>query len=223
MAQDLGLNVNADNWQYDGRSMFTAEQKQLRKQVWWICVSMDTYVHQICVCSVTNPKSIRLSAASAYMGRSTCISSDDYDTPLPDIDPKEESKPWRPTPDTRPDYPAMPSRPITTFTYSARLGECDLRIHATFAHAPNHERITAIIEGAIMSQIYPVRAVPRATLRQKVSPLEEQLTQWYIALPNFLRYDSSSSRLPPPAHILYLNIRYWAAVLLLLRTFIPKL
>lgn len=43
MAQDLGLNRNADTWQYRGRSLFSDQDKQKRKQIWYSCVMADEY------------------------------------------------------------------------------------------------------------------------------------------------------------------------------------
>lgn len=43
MAQDLGLNRNADKWQYRGNDLFTAQEKQMRKQLWFACVMADEY------------------------------------------------------------------------------------------------------------------------------------------------------------------------------------
>lgn len=56
MAVDLGLNRHADKWQYRGADLFNAEEKQLRKQIWFGCVIADEY-------------------SAVYMGRSssTCL------------------------------------------------------------------------------------------------------------------------------------------------------
>ena len=43
MAQDLGLNRNADKWQYRGNDLFTSQEKQMRKQLWFACVMADDY------------------------------------------------------------------------------------------------------------------------------------------------------------------------------------
>jgi hypothetical protein len=43
MAQDLGLNRNADKWQYRGTDLFTPQEKQMRKQLWFACVMADEY------------------------------------------------------------------------------------------------------------------------------------------------------------------------------------
>jgi Fungal specific transcription factor domain len=43
MAQDLGLNRNADRWQYRGNDLFNSQEKQMRKQLWFACVMADEY------------------------------------------------------------------------------------------------------------------------------------------------------------------------------------
>lgn len=43
MAQDLGLNRNADKWRYRGNDLFTPQEKQMRKQLWFACVMADEY------------------------------------------------------------------------------------------------------------------------------------------------------------------------------------
>jgi hypothetical protein len=40
-AEDLGLNRDSDKWKYDGRDIFTPDEQQLRKLVWWGCFTGD--------------------------------------------------------------------------------------------------------------------------------------------------------------------------------------
>jgi hypothetical protein len=71
MAQDLGLNRAADNWQFSGRKMFSDQENQERKQIWWACCIADKY-------------------SSTYMGRPICIGENDFDTLLPDAEEYED-------------------------------------------------------------------------------------------------------------------------------------
>ncbi|KAI6047865.1 fungal-specific transcription factor domain-containing protein [Pisolithus marmoratus] len=71
MAMDLGLNRSADNWQCNGKRMFSAEESQVRKQIWWTCCIADKY-------------------SSIYMGRPVCINENDYDTLFPDAEEYED-------------------------------------------------------------------------------------------------------------------------------------
>ena len=71
--------------------------------------------------------------------------------------------------------------------------------------------------GAVVTQIYPVRPLSTASKQSSLKQLESRLDQWYISLPEELRYDASSKRCTPPPTILFLHIRYWGTVLLLHR------
>lgn len=71
--------------------------------------------------------------------------------------------------------------------------------------------------GSIVTQIYPVKCTGRSSRTKSLADLESRLDQWYIDLPDSLRCDTTSKRLVPPPHILFLHIKYWAAVLLLHR------
>lgn len=71
--------------------------------------------------------------------------------------------------------------------------------------------------GSIMTRVYPILA-PAGESRQAIlSDLESRLDQWYITLPEHLRYESVGKRVAPPPQVLFLHIRYWGAVLLLYR------
>ena len=67
MAQDLGMHKNADKWSNVGKTLFSAEQLQTRRRIWYGCVVMDKYV-------------------STYIGRPVAIFENDFDTELPSID-----------------------------------------------------------------------------------------------------------------------------------------
>lgn len=75
----------------------------------------------------------------------------------------------------------------------------------------------AVIIGSIVSLVYPVKSSKRGSRRAVLSHLEARLDQWYLELPDDLRYDPASKRNTPPAPVLYLHVKYWAAVLLLHR------
>lgn len=75
----------------------------------------------------------------------------------------------------------------------------------------------AMLSGAIVSNIYPVRQTPGLSKRVLLADLETRLDQWFISLPEELRYETTSRRPLPPPQILFLHIRYRGAVLLLHR------
>ena len=57
-AQDLGLHRDAALWQMNGSNMFTPEELQARKQIWWACVRADKCVElELYLC--TQPRLIR--------------------------------------------------------------------------------------------------------------------------------------------------------------------
>ncbi|EPQ54209.1 hypothetical protein GLOTRDRAFT_122008 [Gloeophyllum trabeum ATCC 11539] len=100
MAQDLGLHRALDNWQYQGKELFSAEDTQIRRQVWWCCNIADKYV-------------------SVYMGRPVCIKEADFDTPLPDVRPDDENEHtiWQP-------YPLQPQRESSYIPVQTHLRSC---------------------------------------------------------------------------------------------------
>ncbi|KAF8910155.1 fungal-specific transcription factor domain-containing protein [Gymnopilus junonius] len=184
MAFDLGLNCDSSKWKMHGHDLFSAEETQTRRQIWWACILTDRY-------------------GSVYMGRPLMIKDEDFDTPLPNVDPLEDRQPWQPSV-TRDgvSYPSVPCRVMNAFCATSRL---------------------AVILGTIVTQIYPVQPLPGGPSRQSMlADLESRLDQWYITLPEELRYDGSPKKLTPPPQILYLHVRYWGAVLLLHRAFIPN-
>ncbi|KDR85752.1 hypothetical protein GALMADRAFT_384548 [Galerina marginata CBS 339.88] len=184
MAFDIGLNCDSSKWKMHGHDLFSPEETQTRRQIWWACVLTDRY-------------------GSVYMGRPVMIKDEDFDTPLPNVDPVEDREPWQPSL-TRDNvsYPPVPGRVMGVFCATARL---------------------AVILGAIITQIYPVRTTTGGPSRQAMlADLESRLDQWYITLPEELLYEGPTKKLTPPPQILYLHVRYWGAVLLLHRAFIPN-
>lgn len=137
------------------------------------------------------------------MGRPVMIKDEDFETPLPNVDPNEDRQPWQPTltKDNLP-YPPVPGRVMNAFCATSRL---------------------VVIMGAIVSQIYPVRSTTTGVSRQAIlADLESRLDQWYITLPDELQLEAASKRYTQPPQILFLHVRYWGAVLILHRAFIPN-
>lgn len=42
-AFDLGLNCDSSKWKMHGHELFSAEETQTRRQIWWACVMTDRY------------------------------------------------------------------------------------------------------------------------------------------------------------------------------------
>ncbi|KAI9570337.1 fungal-specific transcription factor domain-containing protein [Boletus coccyginus] len=182
MALDLGLNRAADNWQFNGRKMFSDEENQERKQIWWACCVADKY-------------------SSTYMGRPICIGENDFDTLLPDADEYEEDA-----------HLSLELSPMSHRSSSTGFIMRCFRVASSLS----------VIIGSIVSLVYPVKSSKRGSRRTVLSDLEVRLDQWYLDLPDDLRYDPASKRTPPPAPVLYIHAKYWSAVLLLHRAFIPN-
>ncbi|KAG9222442.1 hypothetical protein CCMSSC00406_0002777 [Pleurotus cornucopiae] len=137
---------------------------------------------------------------SVYMGRPVAIHASDYDVPLPDVDEAEDRIIWEPPQFEviKPNIPPCPGFYSDCFLANATL---------------------SVIVGDLIGQVYPVRTGPQMDAH---SGLEARLAQWYLQLPQPLRYDPSNKRITQPPHIITLHVRYWGAVLLLQRAFIPN-
>ncbi|KAF8512680.1 fungal-specific transcription factor domain-containing protein [Hysterangium stoloniferum] len=193
MAQDLGLHRSADRWSRTGSELFSEEERQVRKRIWFSCVIMDKYV-------------------STYIGRPLSIFERDFDTPYPVEDPKEENDLW--LRDSSPcageaisdtelpsSYVPVPGRIMTCFNASARLSG---------------------ILSNIVESIYVIQPPPSHSRHAESVKLEKKLDMWYLGLPECLRLPRSGQKsLPlPPPHVLTLHMQYWCSVLLLHRPFI---
>jgi len=183
MAYDLGLNCDSSKWKLNGHDLFSPEETQIRRQTWWAACMCDRY-------------------GALYMGRPVMIKEEDFDTPLPDVDPNEDRAPWQPLDVDGVRYHPQPARHMSCFNAASRL---------------------AVIVGAIISKVYPINPPPMKESRSGLlADFESRLDQWYYTLPEYLRLDPMPRRTPPPPHVLFLHIRYWGAVLLLHRAFIPN-
>ncbi|KAK7063985.1 Zn(2)-C6 fungal-type domain-containing protein [Favolaschia claudopus] len=181
MAIDLGLNCNLGNWKTSNsdQTLFTREETQTRRQIWWACLLADRY-------------------GSMYMGRPITIRDEDFDTPLPE---DEEEQPWEALSSGATAAPNYPGVAMSVFRYTGRL---------------------AIILGNVITKLYPVRPSSVAYRQAWLAKLETKLDQWFLSLPEVLRYDTASRRIAPSPPVLQLHIRYWGTVLLLHRAFIPN-
>jgi hypothetical protein len=111
-------------------------------------------------------------------------------------------------------YPRVPGRITSSFRAVTAL----CRWHACFDHnGLERRRYLAMITGVIITKLYPVRSTPNVSRKPILADIEARLDQWFIRLPEELRYETSSRRQVPPPHILLLHIRYWGNVLLLNR------
>lgn len=42
-AFDLGLNCDSATWKMHGHDLFSPEETQTRRQIWWACILTDRY------------------------------------------------------------------------------------------------------------------------------------------------------------------------------------
>ncbi|KAJ8523288.1 hypothetical protein ONZ45_g253 [Pleurotus djamor] len=137
---------------------------------------------------------------SVYMGRPVAIHESDYDVPLPNLNENENRLIWEP-PTFDPIKNAI--APVQGYYSDCFVENAKL----------------SVILGDLISEIYPVRTGPNWAALPK---LEARLDNWFHNLPVPLRYDPSSKRVTQPSHIIVLHIRYWGAILILQRAFIPN-
>ncbi|KAF9074901.1 fungal-specific transcription factor domain-containing protein [Rhodocollybia butyracea] len=183
MAIDLGLHRNSDSWKQHSHNLFSKEETQTRRQIWWSCCLADRY-------------------GSVYMGRPIIIRDEDFDTPLPEVE-EEDQELWSP------------------------LASDSLKVlySPTPCHTIACQRATGtliLILGRIITKLYPITVTDTTPRRTLFHTFEMQLDQWYLNLPDGLRYDVASKRNVPPPQVLLVHIRYWGTVLLLNRAFIPN-
>ncbi|EJD03824.1 uncharacterized protein FOMMEDRAFT_19176, partial [Fomitiporia mediterranea MF3/22] len=113
MAQELGLHRSAERWQRFGVDIFSSDQKQERKHVWWSCAIAEKYL-------------------SCALGKPAVIRSSDYDTELPDdrnMDPqspfREEVEVWQPH---RAVIQSSPQPPVLCHTLSTFRAAASLSV-----------------------------------------------------------------------------------------------
>ncbi|KAH8120062.1 fungal-specific transcription factor domain-containing protein [Phellopilus nigrolimitatus] len=168
MAQDLGLHRAADRWQRFGVDIFSPDQKQERKHVWWSCVIADKYISYTLGCPITIPER-------------------NYDTEPPQDRTSEspfqmmaeEIEVWQPHPTV---CQAKPPPPMLSHTLSSFKASASL----------------SIILGRIVEKIYSVRQKPWAKRHLLLFQLDTNLRDWVSSLPTHLHYDLSTKRPVPP-------------------------
>ncbi|TFY75036.1 hypothetical protein EWM64_g8976, partial [Hericium alpestre] len=102
MAQDLGLNRDAANWQVNGGKLFSPIELQVRRQIWWACNRADKHT-------------------AVWMGRQPTISESNYDTQMPEIDSDELWKPHQIDPASA-NFTPVPGRTLEVFRLAGMLG-----------------------------------------------------------------------------------------------------
>ncbi|KAL4070710.1 fungal-specific transcription factor domain-containing protein [Scleroderma citrinum] len=213
MALDLGLNRSADNWQCNGQRMFSAEENQVRKQIWWACCIADKWVFVLERNVSSLYPSLSGTVLSIWVRRPVCINDSDFDTLLPNAEEVRGVS-----------FLAYARLTIRQYGDEGDAGVITQQplptvlVMKCFRAAAS----LSVIIGSISSLIYPVKAIRRGSRRIILNELEARLDQWYHQLPAELSYDPASKRPVPSPPILFIHIKYWFAVLLLHRAFIPN-
>jgi hypothetical protein len=84
-----------------GVDMFSSEETQVRRQIWWACVMADRCVPSSCFFSIAHARlnqdmvqCILVSGTTLFSGmlmllsgRPVMIKDEDFETPLPNVDP----------------------------------------------------------------------------------------------------------------------------------------
>ncbi|KAH8835572.1 fungal-specific transcription factor domain-containing protein, partial [Flagelloscypha sp. PMI_526] len=104
MAMDLGLNCDSTLWKVEGHQLFSDDDTQTRRQIWWCCVIGDRY-------------------GSIYMGRPVVIKDSDMDVQPVEVHPDDERQLWKPlTPEhARVSYAPVPSCVMSSLSSTASL------------------------------------------------------------------------------------------------------
>ncbi|KAJ4002275.1 fungal-specific transcription factor domain-containing protein [Lentinula boryana] len=201
MAVDLGLHRNSDSWKHHGHNLFSRNESQSRRLIWWACCLTDRY-------------------GSVYMGRPIIIRDEDFDVPLPEIE-EDDQELWQPLASDSIEihYLPTPCHIIACQRVTGDLSKIFIFLLVDFISSSFLKVVTL---GQIIQKLYPIKVTDITPRRTLLQTFESQLDRWYLTLPDHLRYDVASKRNVPPPHVIFLHIRYWGAVLLLNRAFIPN-
>ncbi|EPQ54381.1 hypothetical protein GLOTRDRAFT_94337 [Gloeophyllum trabeum ATCC 11539] len=195
MAYDLGLNRDPEHWLYRGREVFTVNDKQTRRAIWWACCSVDRRM-------------------SAFLGRPISIQDKDYNVKLPDPEAKCMDTEclvqiydglWQPVHE---DPAASAFSPVS----------------GHFAQCYHYSASLSIIMGQIINTMYPVKRthLDAQAPSQAWQAMSAWLHQWYGSLPKEMQYLSVAQLADAPPHIMLLHVEYWYATLLLHRSLLPS-
>lgn len=87
-AYDLGLNCDSAKWKVHDHELFSAEETQTRRQIWWGSVLCDRYgsVYMGQFLSFGGVITL-LTTNYSTLGRPVMIKDEDFETALPNVDP----------------------------------------------------------------------------------------------------------------------------------------
>ena len=135
------MGLNADSTSLVARGAISPATKVARDRCFWTIYLQDQYValaRQRMLCWLTDSR-----LWSLTVGRTAALSTEDFETPLPEIDPEIDAAPW--LDHTRRlqrrkgmDIRGPPSWTSTVFLYSCRLALIADRIHSAIYRIRSH-------------------------------------------------------------------------------------
>ncbi|KAI0633886.1 fungal-specific transcription factor domain-containing protein [Trametes polyzona] len=134
MALDLGLNRNPEKWTHNGRELFTAKEKEIRKRIWWACCLADKF-------------------SALFLGRTIAIHEGDSSTPLLEVPPDDADIMWQPSP-IDPRYSTITPVPAVYFGYFHHMSSLYIILGEVFANIYRVSRAQTVPPRALRSQLY---------------------------------------------------------------------
>lgn len=141
---------------------------------------------------------------SLYQGRPASLQDFDTKVSLTFLDHFEELEHWQPFAySNEQSYPASPAYSVSTFTQLCKL---------------------SLILNGILNKVYSERSSNRSPqdLIATLNCLNQQLKEWYDAIPDFLRFENKTNEMTPPPHVLSLLALYNVLLILLHRPFVSE-
>ncbi|KAF7719489.1 Nitrogen assimilation transcription factor [Penicillium ucsense] len=141
---------------------------------------------------------------SLYQGRPASLQDFDTKVSIVFLDDFEELEEWQPFAYSEiASYPGSPAYSVSTFTELCKL---------------------SLILNGILNKVYSERSSTRSTTEHldTLESLDQQLKTWHEAVPDHLRFNPSTSQIPPPPHVISLLALYNVLLILLHRPFVAE-
>ncbi|KAJ5485423.1 hypothetical protein N7539_005411 [Penicillium diatomitis] len=137
---------------------------------------------------------------SLYQGRPASLQDFDTKVSIVFLDDFEELEEWQPFAYSE---IALPAYSVSTFTELCKL---------------------SLILNGILNKVYSERSSTRSTTEHldTLQSLDQQLKTWHEAVPDHLRFNPSTSQIPPPPHVISLLALYNVLLILLHRPFVAE-
>ena len=188
MAIDLGVHVSTERLQRYARWL-SPEDIELRKRLFWSLYAWDKQI-------------------SLYLGRMPNFLAGTESIPLEFQDDYTETEPWQPfygsdrLDKTDNPYPPTPGHVISCFTALCKLCKILCRLMLELYSPGSHPRAESVRDSKMAVFV----------------TINEELGQWWVGFPPFLKIDPQQiPAISPPHHIASLNLMYHTTLILLHR------